>query len=156
MADAGTVTLSIAGFSAFIRATVSALSRSESSPWTTSEGMPFERAEGGPQVEAGLAARQLERLGDAHVIVEHDAARSGSSLAQPLGVDQPLVELPVGIAVALRLGEEAGGVEPGRPVLRAADIGADMLEPARLDHRADIVEQGAGDPLLAASPPAAW
>ena len=36
----GTVTLSIAGTSAFIRATVPALSRSEISPWTTSEGMP--------------------------------------------------------------------------------------------------------------------
>src|SRR3712207_8762988 len=44
-------------------------------------------------------------LGDAHVVVEDDPA-AGVQLAEPLGVDQPLVLVPIGITVALRLRSE--------------------------------------------------
>src|SRR3546814_1883918 len=81
-----------------------------------------------PQIEAGGAAGELERLGDAHVVVERDPA-IGVEFAEPFCEGQPLVQRPVGIAVALRLGEETGGVEPGRPTLRAADIAAAPLQP---------------------------
>ncbi len=69
-----------------------------------------------------------------------------AELGDALGEDEPVFELPVGEAVAVRFGQVAGGVHPGRPIEGTPDVIADAADPFLVDHRADVVDQDRLDP----------
>ena len=151
----GTVTSSAPAWRARICSATSAPSTSDRAPRRIVSGLPASASNAAPHVGARLAAWHAERLGDLHVIVEHQPPRAVQPV-QPLGHRQPVGQGIIGIDVGIGLGDRARGMHPGRPRTRLADITADAAEPRRFDHRPDVVQPGRRRSAPAAAARAAW
>ena len=99
-----------------------------------------------PHVDARLAARRAQRLGDAHVIIEHDASAAVQPI-EPLGHRQPLLQ-PIGrIDIAIGFLQREGRMDPARVRLAHTHIAANPVQPRLVQRRADIVQHRARQPF---------